>query len=84
MEQRLSSPNDTGLFSSIALGQIWFPSLETELQQSWNICWKSLQKTYFKKVPIVRSSNFAGLYMCSHRCKSCCVILAGSLCKMMG
>ena len=50
MEQRLSSPNDTGLFSSIALGQIWFPSLETELQQSWNVCWKSLQKTYFKKV----------------------------------
>ena len=41
-------------------------------------------KTYFKKVPIVRSSSFAGLYICSHCCKSCCVIFAGSLCKMMG
>src|SRR6056300_702458 len=50
MEQRLSSPNDTGLFSSIALGQIWFPLLETELQQGWNECWEALKKTYFKKV----------------------------------
>ena len=50
MEQRLTSPNDTGLFSNVALGKVWFPSLTTKLQQGWNTSFSNLKKTYFKKV----------------------------------
>jgi len=50
MEQRLTSPNDTGLYSNISLGNIWFPNLKTQLQQGWAEVWKDLQQTYFKNV----------------------------------
>ena len=50
MEKRLDSPNDTGLFSNIGLGKIWFPRLETTLQKGWNNAWKDLNKTYFKSI----------------------------------
>lgn len=45
------NPHDTGLFSNVRLGPMWFPSRKrTPLQEGWYTMYDSLQKTFFKDV----------------------------------
>jgi len=49
MAEIIRHPNDTGLYSNISLGPTWFPARnKNELQQGWEVQYKSLLKTFFK------------------------------------